>query len=257
MQLTFLGTGDAAGVPVYGCTCSVCCRTKNEQQFRRLPCSAILEADNERILIDAGICNLAERFPVGSLSKIFITHYHMDHIQGLFHLRWGCNTTIPVHGPDDPSGCGDLLKHSGILDFSKKSNPFTKKTFGSLEVIPVPLNHSKPTLGYCFAHGSGKLAYLCDTIGLPATTLSFLEEWQPDNIVMDCTHPPQKNPPLNHNDWTVALRLVERFKSTSFWLTHISHAFDCWLQKQKNLLPKNLQIAKDGMEIVFRKGIDQ
>ncbi|MEA3468734.1 MAG: phosphonate metabolism protein PhnP [Thermodesulfobacteriota bacterium] len=253
MLLTFLGTGDAAGVPVYGCTCPVCCRAKEERRFRRLPCSALLEIDGEQILIDAGRMDIADRFPVGSLSRIFLTHYHMDHVQGLFHLRWGCNTSIPVHGPGDVNGCGDLFKHPGILDFSQVMKPFEKQSFGEIHVTPVPLNHSKMTLGYCFSHQNSRLAYLCDTSTLPPATLSFLQDWQPNHIVLDCTHPPQESPPRNHNDYSMVLNLADKFKSSSFWLTHISHNLDLWLSEHLNSLPDNVQIARDTMEITIIK----
>lgn len=250
MRLTFLGTGDAAGVPVYGCTCPVCCSAKSEKSYHRTPCSALLEVDDERILLDAGISDLAHRFPAGSLSRILLTHYHMDHVQGLFHLRWGHNTCIPVHGPADTDGCDDLLKHSGILDFSQIMTPFEQQTFGTVAVTPVPLIHSKMTLGYCFSHLSGKLAYLCDTVGLPPETISFLKEWQPDHIVLDCTHPPQASQPDNHNDFTMALRLAADFTSARICLTHISHSFDVWLHHHQDVLPPHMQIATDGMELL-------
>lgn len=32
----------------------------------------------------------------GSLKGILLTHYHMDHIAGLFSLRWGENMQVPV-----------------------------------------------------------------------------------------------------------------------------------------------------------------
>lgn len=247
MRLTFLGTGDAAGVPVYGCSCPVCCKAKNEPQLYRKACSVLLEIDDECILIDAGINDLAHRFPTGSLNRIFLTHYHMDHVQGLLQLRWGKNTHIQVHGPADIDGCADLSKHPGILDFSQVMAPFENKTFGTVTVIPVPLIHSKTTLGYCFSHPTGKLAYLCDTVGLPATTISFLEEWQPDHIILDCTHPPQERKPRNHNDFTMAVALANKFKATSVWLTHISHTLDLWLLDHKGLLPANVQVARDGV----------
>jgi phosphoribosyl 1,2-cyclic phosphate phosphodiesterase len=34
-----------------------------------------------------------------------LTHYHLDHVQGLFPLRWGVGAPIPVYGPPDDAGC--------------------------------------------------------------------------------------------------------------------------------------------------------
>lgn len=43
MQLTFLGTGGAQQVPVFGCDCGVCEQARKDPAFRRQPCSAKLE----------------------------------------------------------------------------------------------------------------------------------------------------------------------------------------------------------------------
>ncbi|MEX0633936.1 hypothetical protein M8494_25840 [Serratia ureilytica] len=47
----------------------------------------------------------------------------MDHVQGLFPLRWGCGNSILVYGPPDEQGCDDLFKHPGILGFSRRWRP--------------------------------------------------------------------------------------------------------------------------------------
>lgn len=88
----------------------------------------------------------------------------MDHVQGLFHLRWGCGNSIPVYGPADEQGCDDLFKHPGILDFQPPLTPFVSVTLGGLRITPLPLNHSKITHGYLIQSADGALAYLTDTV---------------------------------------------------------------------------------------------
>lgn len=55
--------------------------------FRRRPSTTLVEAGATRILLDAGLTDLTERFPPGSLTAIVLTHFRPDHVQGLFHLR--------------------------------------------------------------------------------------------------------------------------------------------------------------------------
>src|SRR3546814_8393968 len=98
MRLTLLGTGNAGQVPVYNCFCAACTRARTQSQHRRGPCSALLEFGSQRWLVDAGLTDLAERFPPGSLNGVIQTHYHADHAQGLLHLRWGQNMRLPVLG---------------------------------------------------------------------------------------------------------------------------------------------------------------
>ncbi len=123
MQLTFLGTGGAQQVPVFGCDCLICQRARREPAFRRRACSAMLNYQGETTLLDAGLPALERRFSAGQIQRFLLTHYHMDHVQGLFPLRWGCGNSIPVYGPPDEQGCDDLFKHPGILAFQPPLAP--------------------------------------------------------------------------------------------------------------------------------------
>lgn len=228
MRLTLLGTGDAAGVPVYGCDCSACKRARQDPAWRRRPCSALLETGAGRYLIDAGLTELAERFPLGSLDGIFLTHFHPDHVQGLFHWRWGQGPTLPVYCPRDSEGCADLYKHPGMLEFrpQRKLHPIS---LPGLTVTPVALIHSRPTLGYCFESGDARIAYLTDTHGLPKPTLVFLRDWRPQTLVLDTRSPPGDEPPRNHNDVGTTTTIHSQVAPQQTIMTHIGHQLDQWL----------------------------
>lgn len=249
-QLRFLGTGDARQVPVYGCQCRACERARQRPILRRKPCSALLEVGGFKLLIDAGRTDLCERFAPGELNGIILTHYHMDHVMGLFLLRWGANQTIPVYGPDDPQGCDDLYKHPGILDFRPPLKPFETTAIGPLEVTPLPLNHSKPTQGYVFRAGGKSLAYLTDTVGLPEDTQTWLQRYRPDVMVLDCSMPPKPEPPRNHNDLNLALELARAIGAAQTYLTHIGHQLDdYWLEHPR--LPEGVYVAWDDAGVVL------
>lgn len=251
MRITFLGTGDAGGVPFYGCDCPACARARAVADFRRRPCTALVEAGGTSILLDAGLTDLTERFPPGSLTAIVLTHYHPDHVQGLFPLRWGIGASIPVYGPPDSDGCADLYKNHGLLDFRKLSK-FDPVTIGDLKLTPLPLIHSKPTFGYAIEDASGsRFAYLTDTVGLPPRTEEFLVTWQPDGLAIDCSDPPC-SAPKNHNDWTLAFNIIEAVKPRQSWLTHISHSLDAWVLGNTPTYPWNSCIASDNLIIELR-----
>lgn len=247
MQLTFLGTGGAQQVPVFGCDCAVCEQARKDPAFRRQPCSAKLEYQGEVTLIDAGLPELARQFTAGEIQRFWVTHYHMDHVQGLFPLRWGVGNAIPVYGPPDENGCDDLYKHPGILDFQPPFQPFVTRQFGNLQLTPLPLNHSKITFGYLIKTEHATLAYLTDTAGLPLATAKYLEEIELDAMVLDCNHPPREIPDKNHNDIHQALAIHEQLKPGKTYLTHISHKLDLWLQS--NPLPENVFAARDGQTL--------
>lgn len=249
MQLRFLGTGTAAGVPVYGCDCPVCTRARFDRTYRRGPSCALLESGGQCILLDAGLVDLAERFPPGRLSRVLLTHYHADHVQGLFHLRWGMNTEIEVIGPADEVGCADLFRNPGVLRFLPPVEPFEVLSLGELRIIPVALTHSRPTLGYCFESREGRIAYLTDTVGLPAQTRNFLRHWVPDLLVLDCSHGPRFQAPRNHNDLSRALETVEQLAPGRTLFTHIGHDVVQWLEEHPGALPPGVSLAHDGLKV--------
>ncbi|CAM3286849.1 phosphonate metabolism protein PhnP [Yersinia entomophaga] len=249
MQLTLLGTGGAQQVPAFGCDCPACQRACQQPRFRRGPCSAMLRYQGESHFIDAGLPTLGERFSADEIQRFWLTHYHMDHVQGLFPLRWGYSSPIPVYGPPDADGCDDLFKHSGILDFQPPLTPFQPLDIAGLQITPLPLNHSKPTFGYLYQSPRRTLAYLTDTAGLPESTTAFLARLPLDLLVMDCSHPPQTNAPRNHNDVSMALEIHRQLRPVNTLLTHVSHQLDCWLMN--NLLPAGVAAAYDNQVIIL------
>lgn len=252
MRVSFLGTGAAGGVPRYGCFCAACARARRDPRHVRRPCSALIESGTTRILLDAGLTDLHERFAPGDLHAIVLTHFHPDHVQGLFHLRWGAGARIPVYGPPDSEGCADLYRNPGLLEFHALSK-FEPAAVGDLTLTPLPLIHSKPTFGYAIASPDGsRFAYLTDTLGLPPRTQAFLTDWQPHGLALDCSHPPQAEP-KNHNDWTTALQVIDRVRPGQAWLTHISDGLDAWLLAT-GASSSRAAIASDGDRIELHAG---
>ena len=245
MRLTLLGTGAAGGVPLYGCQCSACQRARDYPHYQRRPGSALLEVGDKRYLLDAGLMDLDQRFPVPTLDGIFLTHFHPDHVQGLFHLRWGTGAKIPVFCPPDQQGCADLYKNPGILKF-RAMQPFVSKDMGVFRVTPLPLIHSKLTFGYLFESNHKRIAYLTDTKGLSPAVMSFLCAGSIDLVVLDACTPPCVEH-TNHNSIKEAIALVEKITPRKAILTHINHDLDRWLLEKQPAIPQNVLVAEDDM----------
>lgn len=247
MKLTLLGTGAAGGVPLFGCRCPVCIRAKTTPSFKREPASALIEVNGAAYLIDAGIMDIGERFDPCFLNGIFLTHFHPDHVQGLFHIRWGQEPKIPVFCPPDKEGCADLYKHPGLLEF-RVLKKFGTLDLDELQVIALPLIHSKPTLGYLFTYAGTSLAYLTDTKGLPPKVTDFLKSMRLDCLIIDTSSPPNVEN-KNHNNLNDTLAIHDSIRPKKTVLTHITHHLDNWLQENKNQLPDNVVIGHDAMTI--------
>ena len=89
LTLRLTGTGGAQLVPVFGCDCAACRRARREENNRRRPSSGVVTFNSAVTLLDAGRPDLMEHHPAGSFQQVLLTHYHLDHVQGLFPLRWG------------------------------------------------------------------------------------------------------------------------------------------------------------------------
>lgn len=244
MRLTLLGTGNAAGLPLYGCECQHCEMVRAGARTGRGPASALLELGEKKFLLDAGLMNVAARYPAGSLSGVFLTHFHVDHVQGLFHLRWGKDVNIPIYCPPDSTGCADLFKHPGILDFQVQKK-FSTFELDGICITPLPLIHSKVTYGYAFEYQGQRIAYLTDTQGLPPNTLAWLAAHPLDLLVIDTSYAPGVEK-AGHNNLDDTLAIHEKLPVKRTVLTHIDHDFDIWLIEHGHRLPESVAVGQDG-----------
>jgi phosphoribosyl 1,2-cyclic phosphate phosphodiesterase len=149
-----------------------------------------------------------------------------------------------VYAPHDAEGCADLYKSPGPLKF-KHISKFEPFEVGDVKITPVPLVHSKPTLGYCIEHDGARLAYLSDCRELPEATAGFLAEWKPHVICLDCTYPPGTVEPRNHFDLLDALVLAQNHRDSEVSLMHVGHRLDEWLMQNPGSLPEQVTLARD------------
>lgn len=242
MHLTFLGTGGVWAAPVHGCDCLACRRAIADPALRRRPASALLDCNGFKVLIDGGREDLPEQFPPGTLDAVLLTHFHPDHVLGLFRLRWSKAPRLDVFCPPDAAGCDDLRRHPGRLVF-RDVEPLVAFGLGPLIVTPLPLIHSRLTFGFLIEGRGTSIAYLTDTIGLPPETQTHIAARSLDLVVLDCAYPPGAGPGRNHNDVGEAVAIIERLAPRRALLTHVNHELDFWLTA--NALPDGVTAAAD------------
>lgn len=248
MKLTFLGTGTSVGVPTIGCRCKVC--QSNDPHDKRLRCSAMVETEKTRIVIDCGP-DFREQMLHQEFRKIdamLITHSHYDHVGGVDDLRPFCVFgDIDVYA--DPISEKSLRQtvpycfaehlYPGVPKIKlHQLNPHQELQINELSVIPFRVMHDKlPILGYKI----GKLAYITDMKTIPEEEIALLQGI--DVLVVNALRFTKEH----HSHMLVdeALAFAGRTSAKRVFFTHMCH--DIGLHAEVNkILPDGVELAYDG-----------
>ncbi len=250
MRLTFLGTGTSCGVPTIGCRCYTC--TSKDPHDKRLRCSALVETETTRVLIDCGpdFRQQIMEQPFRKIDGILITHAHYDHMGGMDDIRPYCQFgEINVYA--DPVARKGLLqmlpycfeehRYPGVpaiqLHEIHKHIPFQ---IGDLEILPIEvMHHDLPILGYRI----GKLAYITDMKTIDEGELDYLQDI--DTLIVNAL---REKPHHSHQTLAEAVDFAKRIGARQTWLIHSSH--DIGRHEEVNAsLPSDIQMAYDGQVI--------
>ncbi len=240
-SLQTLGTGTGGQTPVAGCQCPNCKKAWNNKDFQRKNCTNLIKYENITFFIDYG----THRTINTPVDFILLSHLHLDHMLGLFRLKWSQQKkTIPVYIPPntDLEYIKDFFdyfllnfqhlklrkKYPTIFEFKHYHNLETMKIHTpkspKIEITPVPLNHDVPASGFFITLKNAKFATLMDSKLLPKTTMDFLLDSKPDVVLIDSTYPSNMTEDT-HNNMKEALDILFDLNvpPTIGILTHISH----------------------------------
>ena len=212
MNLTFLGTGAAEGIPGLWCTCERCqAARRGGERSRRLRC--VLAIDG-RLLIDCGPDLLAAsaRYDVdlSRVQTLLITHEHSDHLYlPNLECRGGdfCPTPLPtldvygsagavgkIRGPRDDE---DVHAREESLHLRTHAvSAFQTWEADGYRVTALRARHGGPSmepLFYAIGDGHSSILYAHDTGPFPEETWAHLTEppdgrrWAFDLVSIDAT----------------------------------------------------------------------
>jgi phosphoribosyl 1,2-cyclic phosphate phosphodiesterase len=244
MQVTILGSGDAAMIPRADCDdpACACARARAGSGSSRRNTCALVEADGLRVAIDTGCGPQA-------CDALLLTHYHSD------HAGWRAEFAVPAWGPDDgiaPGTPGTV----GIDLFPRPERvavvaPFARVEFGAITCTALPLNHPVPVLGWVVESGGRRVAWLTDTYGIPARSLAWLADHPCDVVCLDTTFAPgtARAPLKGHGDLTASLAALAASNAGRGVLIHVGHGLQNWLDAHPQALPESVVVAEDGMRI--------
>ena len=253
MKLTFLGTGTSCGVPVIGCQCEVC--RSSHPKDKRLRCSALVESDTTRLLIDCGPDFRQQILPqpFRKIDGILITHSHYDHMGGMDDIRPYCQFgEINVYA--DPLAKQSMLemlpycfaenRYPGVPAIGlHEIHPHHPLSIGDIDIMPIEVMHGKlPILGFRI----GKLTYITDMKTIDDTEFPYLEGTE--LLVVNALR--FVKPHHSHQLVDDAIAFAQRVGARRTLLIHMCH--DIGLHDEVNSkLPEGIELAFDGQKIMF------
>ncbi len=251
MKLTFLGTGTSCGVPVIGCQCKVC--QSADAKDKRTRCSALVETESTRILIDCGPDFRQQILPqpFRKIDGILITHSHYDHMGGMDDIRPYCQFgAINVYADTIAKQsmlqmlpyCFAENRYPGVPAIGlHEIHPHQPLQIGDLEVMPIQVMHGKlPILGYRI----GKLTYITDMKTIDDGELKYIEGTE--LLVVNALR--FDKPHHSHQLMDDAIAFARKVGVKKTLIIHVCH--DVGLHEEVNrILPEGIQLAYDGQEI--------
>lgn len=270
LELTFLGTGTSAGVPMIGCDCPVC--TSEDPRDRRDRSSVVVRYPRENwsqdsglppcftVLIDASpeVRHQSIRHGVHWLDMLFLTHAHADHILGLDDLR---RFNSVMQGPLEFFAEPEVIQsvkqmfHYIFKDEHHYENAFVAKLLplpigpgqvvdiGQAKWTPIRLMHGRlPILGYRVDWNGRSIAYCTDCSTIPHETLPQLDGL--DVLILDGLR--ERHHPT-HMTLDRACDFAEQINAKQTYFTHIAH--DHSHQELLERLPDRIEPAFDGLTL--------
>ena len=251
MRITFLGTGTSNGIPVIGCTCSVC--TSPDPRDRRSRSSAVVEAAGRKLLIDTAPELRLQAVANGltDIDAVLYTHAHADHVAGFDDLRsFNFINQAPLDVYTDAL-TSSLIRERFAYAFENPFPFFGGKpdlnlhvfdgpfSAAGVDVIPFQVGHGRWTVtGFRF----GRLVYLTDAKVVPPAAIDAMRgaEVLVINALRDRPHPVHLSIPE-------ALDVINEVRPCRAYLTHLSH--DVSHADLNSRLPGNVQVAYDGQVV--------
>ncbi len=209
MELTYLGTGAAEGVPAVFCNCPACreIRRRGESEFHSR--SQVLVDGDLSIDFppDAYYHSLKFGVDLAAVRYLLVTHSHMDHFYAHDFILRGYKYASEISAPLQIFGnpevkkvfeeCtrrelrADVAAHIAVTEV----RPFEPFSFGAYTAAALPARHSKTETAYVYLlEKEGKIyLHLTDTGRLPTETLDFLDAYRKrkgktiDLVTFDCT----------------------------------------------------------------------
>ena len=269
MNPILLGTGAAEGIPCVFCECPVCTRAR-ARGGRDVRSRSSLLLD-EYSIVDFSRDLFHQMLSIGQslrgLERIFLTHFHEDHISVEEMSARSC-AVPPLSHPirifcSEPAAEQLRLLINRFHDHNLAQpfdyferfqlcpvEPFHPFAAGAWTITPLLSSHHSYGVGeigynYLYAQNGETLLYAVDTGWYPPVTWDYLRGSRLNGVILECTYGDQPLPARapEHLNRANALDMLEHLRSlgcisekTPCALTHICHLHSqSWQETQDSL----------------------
>lgn len=277
MKIKILGSGGWEGIPTPFCNCRVCKIAKenpNSKNNRTRP-EILIETEKGKFLIEISpdIRLQSTKFNLPPIKDFLISHWHFDHMYGLLDLHaWSeflMDGKINLY-------CSQKTKEWLDRNFAHIPKEIVVlKQFQTFELygvkitaLPVyhmfsqdkDLKEKEPenTFAFLLEKNNKKVVYLPDYFKIPEKTMNLIKN--SDIIIMDGTYlfeeqfpnKPEQNglkSDLDHLHGNQILELANSLNANQIIFHSITHLTEKTHEELQKLLPKNMFLSYDGMEI--------
>lgn len=253
-EITVLGSGTSTGVPVVGCSCSVCMSSSPYDKRLRSSLYFLDKKKKRSVLIDAGTDLRTQLLSnnISDVDYIFFTHTHADHCHGLDDIRpifFKKRKVIKIFAaPEHKKEISDkfyyIFRDTGYLGLkphleflSEKELKEDFKDIG-IETASLPHGSTESTL-----YKLGSFIYATDFKTIPK---ELIQKWQGKVDLMVASAPTYKE----HKTHSCVPETIEIFKKLGVkkgYLTHLSHQIDHSSHSER--LPSYAAFAYDGLKL--------
>ena len=257
LSITFLGTGTSTGIPMLGCSCSVC--TSSNAFDKRLRTSFLINTNENTIIFDTGPDLRAQllRERIKDIDAVIISHAHADHLNGIDDIRpFTFKHPINLYTSTD---CAKIIQQRfGYIFGSNKGH------IGSSPKLLMNEIEINKTMKICdlecefleLPHGNGislglltdRLAIISDCHEIPSEVLERLKAKNLEALIIDCV---REEPHRTHLNVEKCFSYISAIGAKQSFLTHMGHelAHDSLQAKCHEHFPtKNVKVAYDGMK---------
>ena len=232
-----------------GCHCEVCSST--DSRDKRLRCSALLETDSTRVLIDCGPDFRQQIMPFDfkPFDAVLLTHIHYDHVAGIDDIRPFCvfgpvnfyanKATVDALHQTMPYCFGEHLYPGVPLLALHEMQKHVPVDIGDITVTPFEVLHGKLPI---MAFRIGALAYITDMKTIAPEEMEYLQGV--DTLVVNALRREKEH--HSHQLLGDAIELAKKVGARRTYIIHMTH--NMGLHKEvSSILPDGIELAYDGL----------